>query len=153
MLMFHESPEFGKDKAKEPQYFWIPLIALHTGARREEICQLYVTDLKRVKDIWCLDIQEEADKSDKSVKTSEKRLVPLHPFIAEDLNFVGFVASLKDQKGRIFHTLKRTKSGYKYGGAFGQWFSRFRKRCIQSGVVITSNIHSISGTDLRLLIT
>jgi len=145
--MFGESPEFGEDNAGEAHHFWIPLIALFTGARREEISQLYVTDLVEVDNIWCLAIQEEADKPDKSVKTSEKRLVPLHPFIAKELNFVGFVKRLKGQKGRIFHKLKRTKSGNKYGGAFGQWFSRFRKRCIPNVELGKKTFHSFRHTE------
>jgi integrase len=124
-MLFCKSPEYADDRTPEAHHFWIPLIALFTGARREEICQLYVSDLKKEKGICCLAIQEEVDKPDKSVKTSEKRLVPLHPFIVENFKFVGYVNNLKDQRGRIFPKLKRTESGHKYGGAFGQWFSRF----------------------------
>jgi hypothetical protein len=53
--------------------------------------------------IWCFDINE--DRPDKSVKKGERRIVPLHPFIVEDINFIGYVKSLRDQKGRVFPVL------------------------------------------------
>ena len=61
--------------------FWMPLIGLYTGMRIEEVCQLYVSDLKLMDGIWCLDVNQ--DKPDKSVKTSERRIVPLHPFLVQ----------------------------------------------------------------------
>jgi len=98
-LLFCDSPEYGKDNHKKAHNFWIPLIGLFTGMRLEEICQLYVTDLVKIDGIWCFDIKEEEDKPDKSVKTGEKRLVPLHPRLVNDLNFVKYVKNIPDQKG------------------------------------------------------
>jgi len=111
-MMFVESQEYGQDQMEKPYQFWMPLIGLYTGMRIEEICQLYVSDLKKIDGIWCFDINQ--NKPDKSVKTSERRIVPLHPFLAEELNFVGYVKSLPDQKDRIFPELKRIKNRYSH---------------------------------------
>lgn len=61
--------------------YWVPLIALLTGARLGEICQLHLTDIKQVENVWVIDITNESDDStnEKSIKTDKgsKRLVPI----------------------------------------------------------------------------
>ena len=123
--LFH-SKQYLKDTHKHPYQFWLPILGLFTGCRLEELCQLYVEDVKQVNGVWVLDINE--DKPDKSVKTSERRLVPLHPFIVNDLNFVtGFVASKEDPDGRIFTELKRVKEHY--GHTPTQRFKKYKESC------------------------
>ena len=51
---------------ERPERYWVPLIALYSGARLEEICQLELRDIRKVGDIWCFDIN---DRGDKAVKT------------------------------------------------------------------------------------
>jgi integrase len=128
--IFCESLEYAQDQMDFPHRFWIPLIGLYTGMRIEEICQLYVSDLKLIDGIWCLDINQ--DKPDKSVKTSERRIVPLHPFLVNDLNFVGYVQNIP-QDGRIFPELKRIADRYSHHAS--PWFSKFKERC---GIVARS---------------
>jgi integrase len=122
--IFCQSPEYLRDKAEKPFQFWIPLICLYTGMRIGEVCQLYISDLKQIDEVWCLDVNE--DKPDKTVKNSEPRKVPLHPFLIDDLNFVGFVKSLPDQNGKIFPELNRYKNPTDHAGV---WYSRFKKEC------------------------
>lgn len=38
--------------------YWLPLIAVYTGARREEIAGLEVKDLRQEDGIWLFDIRE-----------------------------------------------------------------------------------------------
>ena len=47
-------------KIKYP-YFFIPILALLMGARLEEICQMRVTDIKKVNGIWVYRIREEGE--------------------------------------------------------------------------------------------
>lgn len=56
--------------------FWVPLLALYTGARLEEVCQLHLSDLRQVDGVWVLDINERDGKSLKNVQSV--RLAPLH---------------------------------------------------------------------------
>jgi len=126
--LFCKSKEYLEDKHTKPENFWIPLIALFTGCRREEICQLYIEDVKNVDGIWVLDINENA--VDKRIKTGDERLVPLHPFLTNDLKFVDYVNGIGNKEVRIFHRLKRIK--YKYGHSLGNWFRNFKKR---SGII------------------
>ena len=38
------------DKNK-PAYYWVPLLGQYTGARLNELCQLYVNDIKEIDKI------------------------------------------------------------------------------------------------------
>ncbi|MCP3876483.1 MAG: site-specific integrase [Desulfobacteraceae bacterium] len=125
-----------KSKVNHPYQFWIPVLGLFTGCRREEICQLHKKDLKQSEDgIWYLDINEDTD--DKNLKNpSSKRLVPLHPCIVEDLKFIDFVKTIDHE--RIFPKLKKTND--RYGHYFGKWFNEFIGKI---GVkTATKNFHS-----------
>jgi len=146
--LFVTSKEYSQDTHYAPNKFWVPLLGLYTGCRLEEICQLYVEDIKQVDGINVLDINQ--DKPDKSVKTNERRMVPLHPFLVDDLRFVDFVKSLPDQEGRVFSELKRKKN--RYGQNVSQWFRRFRNRC---GVKIRKgkkDYHSLRHTVINHLV-
>jgi integrase len=93
--------------------------------RIEEICQLYIEDFKQHEDIWYFDLNNK--REDNSIKNKERRLVPLHPFLTKDLNFVGYVKGLPNQQGRIFPELTRT--GNRYSSYPLVWFSQFKARC------------------------
>ena len=144
--LFCESPEYRKDELQAAHYFWIPLIGLYTGMREEEICQLYVSDLKEISGtgIYYFDALEEEDKPDKSIKTGQRRSVPLHPFLSKELNFVGFVNSLPDHSGRIFPETNRVAN--RYGHYFSMWFGRFRKRCLVNVKPRRKTFHSFRHT-------
>ena len=101
-----------------------------------------LTKLLKVDGVWCLEIDEKYP--DQSVKTSEKRLVPLHPFLIDDLKFHEFVKSQRaDQpEGRLWSNLIRINS--RYGHGFGRWFSDFKKR---SGITSKKKVfHSFRHT-------
>lgn len=102
-----------------PERFWIPLIALYTGMRLNEICQLYVTDVKELDSIWYFDINEEDDKViDKS--DSCLRLVPIHPDLI-NLGLLEYAKVISSGSKRLWPKLTYTVTNY-YSGAFGQWY-------------------------------
>jgi len=141
--LFVKSKEYGQDKHRIPETFWIPLLALYTGCRMEELCQLYVDQVVKIEGVWCLVIDEQYE--DQSVKTSEKRLVPLHPFLIDDLKFHEFIKSLPE--GRVWTNLNRVRS--RYGHGFGQWFSKFKTR---SGIDSSKKVfHSFRHTVITRL--
>lgn len=99
--------------------YWLPLIALYTGCRENELCQLHKEDLKQLSDIWYLDINATGKKTLKN--PFSKRLVPLHPVIIE-LGFLEYIETVKHH--RIFPgCIYRPDTG-KYGNNFGSWFGR-----------------------------
>ncbi len=81
---------------KDHRYF-IPLIALFSGMREDEICKLCTDDLRQVGQYWAIQV---ADTEFGRVKEeSSVRLVPLHPAI-EAAGFMDYVLE-KKRKGRI----------------------------------------------------
>lgn len=126
--LFH-SKRYKKDNFKHGWMFWLPILALYTGARIEELCQLYIDDIKPIEETWVLDI--DGKRPDQRVKTHEKRYIPLHPFITDTLNFTKYVHSLPDQSGRVFPELKRIgKKRPRYGhGPSSNWFPRYKESC------------------------
>jgi integrase len=92
--------------------FWLPLLLLFTGARPNEIAQLYYEDLKRTeKGTWHLVISPspENSKFKKSLKTKASiRRIPLHPEILKIgfLDFVERVKSTATDNPRLFPDLK-----------------------------------------------
>ncbi|MEG3124878.1 site-specific integrase [Sphingomonas sp. GB1N7] len=129
-------PKGGYDEA----VYWLPLIALFMGARREELGQLRVQDIKPVayvddddqrKEVWCIDITDTPDDDvlpNQIKNEASNRLVPLHPKLIE-LGFIDYVTKLPDQAGRAFPGLKPVGIGKKLTDKVGQWFSRYKQEC------------------------
>ena len=70
----HES---GKIKIRDWRY-WIPLIALYSGARLDEIAQLLVADVRESHRTWIFHITTEGE-GEKSTKTDgSRRVIPIH---------------------------------------------------------------------------
>ena len=66
--------------------YWVPLIALFTGARLGEICQLDATDIRTVDGVDCIVISLRSlnGSTDKQLKTSASdRLIPVHPTLID----------------------------------------------------------------------
>lgn len=125
--LFH-SEEYLSDRHKQAYQFWTPIIALLTGARQNEIAQLYLSDIKQTDDgIWVFDINDEEDKKLKS--KSSKRIIPIHPFLLNDLNFLSYVKRLKAKgKQRLFPELKKGRDGY--GRNVSHWFNKiYKQKC------------------------
>lgn len=90
--------------------FWIPLIAAYTGARREELAQLYVGDIhEHDSGAWFIRIID--DRPDKSVKTdSSRREIPIH----SDLIALGLLTLVQDRppESRMFPQLIKVSDGF-----------------------------------------
>lgn len=107
--------------AQHPRY-WIPTLAMWTGARLNEICQLHVADIQEQDGILCVSINEHGEKR---IKTdSAKRLIPVHPHLLE-LGFQCFVEEQRKQGyQRLFPELKNG-SRNKPADLFSKWFTRY----------------------------
>lgn len=133
------SEAYLKDTHKYSYCFWVPLIALYTGMRLDEICQLHLDDLlwadaKKAEDgqsasnggIYVIDVN---NKDDKKLKNkSSRRVIPLHDFLVNDMNLPGYVEQMKAQgHARLFPELKKRKEGH--GKTASSWFGRYREKC------------------------
>jgi integrase len=126
----HGYAKIGTNQPKRAR-FWVPIIALFTGMRLNEICQLDVADVMKIDGYDCFSISESvADQSDiKRLKTaSSERIVPVH----EELKRIGFMTYVNEQKRsgskKLFPEILATKDGYR-SVHFSKWFSRFLETC------------------------
>jgi len=122
--LFCESKEYKLHKHIKPANFWVPLLLMFMGSRRDEICQLRLKDVFQHDGLWCINLVEDIDAGT-SIKGSE-RLVPLHPFLVEELRFPEFVQKIPKSKVRVFHELPRVNN--QYGHGVTRWFREFRNR-------------------------
>lgn len=120
------SEVYKKDSFKHPYQFWAPLIAIFHGLRCGEIAQLHLDDIREEGGVYVFDINKNED--DKSVKTKNGvRLVPIHPFLINDLQFNGFVDRLKSAgEKRLFPELSHYSVGG-YGARLSSWYNRVYK--------------------------
>jgi integrase len=105
--------------------FWLPLLAAYTGARREEIAQLYVSDVHQHKSgQWLIRIID--DRPDKSVKThSSRRDIPIH----DDLLALGFLELVhgQEQDTKVFAQLDKVSG--RYSGIVAKHWRLLTQRC------------------------
>lgn len=106
-----------------PKPAWIPIIAMYSGARREEICSLVPADIKLIDEIWCFDINEQ---NDRHIKTEAgKRIVPVHPKLIE----LGLLQIIKEQPNKTNNLWNlpnwRGNYGKTYGNLFGKWNRKY----------------------------
>ena len=111
--------------------FWVPLIALHTGMRLNEICQLDTSDIREIEGIHCIVVSEQSvdGSCDKALKTiASERLIPIHQTLAT----CGLLAFVREchQAGRtkLFAEIDPGQRG-KRAVAFSKWFTQFTRTC------------------------
>jgi len=109
--------------------YWIPLLALFYGARREELCQLapddvyeetYMDDTGTDKKAWVLRITDSGE-GQKVKNAGSVRRVPLHKDLIAR-GFLDFVDRQREQP-RLFSRLTPNSTGEE-GAAFGKWFGK-----------------------------
>lgn len=121
--LFH-SDRYIKNTHTGAAKHWAPLIALFTGARLEEVCQLQLSDIRQEDGVWVFDINDEGDKSVKTL--SSKRLIPIHPTLIE-VGLLDRVKALETKRQKaLFPKLNRIKSNGKLGNAVSKSFCNLR---------------------------
>jgi integrase len=107
--------------------YWLPLIALWSGARLNELCQLRVADVREVDAVWCLDINADGTKRLKS--KAAKRLVPIHPELVR-LGFLTFVEKRRESGAdQLWDGVLSGSTDYA-SDAVSKWFARFLSHAI-----------------------
>jgi integrase len=110
--------------------YWLPLLALFTGARIEELAQLHPDDVReetyddgsgtRVP-AWVIRITD-AGEGQELKNASSRRMIPVHPDLIR-LGFIEYVATCRN-RNRIFHELRKDTTG-RESGSWSKWFSRW----------------------------
>lgn len=136
------------------EMFWLPLIALYSGLRLEEVAELQVGDLREIEDnrtgklVWCFDINR--DGFSKTVKnTPSIRYVAVH---SELIKF-GLLDHLKERKKNKFNTLWNLtpkKDGGRYGALFGKRHSTYLRNTV--GIKESTKVfHSFRHTAIKAM--
>lgn len=116
--------------ARRDAHWWLPILALYTGARLEELAQLHHEDLRRDRHgLPFLDINDEGVRRLKN--SGSVRLIPVHSALVglgvEDLFKSRKSAVCDGQPGLVFPELKPHGRMRKLGGGYTVWFTRYRR--------------------------
>ncbi len=140
---------FGSDKyarkdSPRPHQYWLPLMGLYTGARLNELCQLYLDDIVVVNGLDCIHIR--ASRGDQRLKTvSSERLIPIHSQLIK----LGFLEYVKAQRAfgsqRVFPELSCHKK-HGYSAVPSKWFARLRNQLGFGSEQLKKDFHSFRHT-------
>ncbi|MBK3748791.1 tyrosine-type recombinase/integrase [Stutzerimonas balearica] len=135
---------YASAKSAQPHKYWLPLLGLYTGARLNELCQLYLDDVVRINGIDCLHIR--ATRPDQKLKTvTSERLVPIHSKL-KALGFLEFVQAQREAgHQRLFAELTLHKA-HGYAAAPSKWFTRVRDQLGFRDGVERKDFHSFRHT-------
>jgi len=110
--------------------YWIPLLALYTGARCSELCQLLVQDIDTTGHVPLIKITDEGDGQ--HVKTTASvRTIPIH----SELIRLGFLEYASFQKSNSLWPDLPLRDG-KPGSFFSQWFGSLRRSLDVPGTLV-----------------
>lgn len=119
-------PKGGKGEAA----YWMPLLALYSGARLNELAPICVDDVKAdpASGVRFMTVIEDEDAG-RSVKTENSvRAFPIHPELVR-IGFLEFVNQRRIANGpsaRLFPQLTPGSKGG-FGEAFSKWFGRYKR--------------------------
>lgn len=117
-----ERPEGGKGETA----FWLPLLALFTGARLGELAGLRASDVLQDASVGTVCIYITADaKAGKRLKTKQSaRAIPIHAQLIE-LGFLKFVTAEAKARGERAWLFPQVAPGTTGARAFSKWFGRY----------------------------
>ena len=105
--------------------YWLPLLALYTGATLAELCQLDLNDIYQHKafdgsEHWIIDINKSENKRLKN--KFRARLIPVSKVLI-NLGLIDYVQSLSlTSEVKLFPTAKRSGGGNGFFMTEGQWW-------------------------------
>lgn len=113
--------------------YWLPLVALFSGARLTELCQLHKKEIYQEAyydrqgaehQCWVIAFTEETEghklKNEKSI-----RRIPVHPTLIE----LGFIEFVQQSPGpRVFHELTPAMAYGSISANWSKWYGRYLKR-------------------------
>jgi hypothetical protein len=117
-----ERPKGGRGEAA----FWLPLLALFTGARLNELSSLKSSNVANSDLIGTHCIYIKAEKrAGKRLKTEQsERFVPLHPHLIAN-GFLEFVSDQTSERGANGWLFPKVAPGTTGKSAFSKWFGRY----------------------------
>lgn len=122
--------------------YWVPVMLVYTGARREEVCKALVSDVALIDNVWVLRIRE--TETGRVKTASSVRDVPL----ADEVLRLGFLDFVERQRKAGSTTLfpELTVGGANFGDAFYKkwWRALMRAGLVPEGKDMHSIRHFVS---------
>lgn len=116
-------------KLVEPHRFWIPLVALYSGMRQEEICQLRVADIVEVSGIMVFNICHKPSLQ-QTTKAHKSRVCPVHPML-KTLGLLKYVEQTRNTGSeRLFSTLEYSATKGWTGKIRTWWNTTHQRKCL-----------------------
>lgn len=113
--------------------YWLPLIALFSGMRANEIAQLYRDDIKCKDGIHYFDLTSR--REDQSLKNSgATRIIPVHSKLIE-LGFIDFLNRFTSEQHLFPELTYSERDGY-FKSA-GEWFRRFLREVLDDNTKLS----------------
>lgn len=110
------------NRYKGESWYWLPLLGLYTGARLNELGQLFIDDIGSEDGVDYLMVKPDAS-SGRSVKDNKPRRVPIHSDLIK-MGFLDYCKKIKDQgHNQLFPELKLTR---KDGKLADKWAEGWR---------------------------
>lgn len=108
--------------------FWMPLLGLYTGARLNELGQLFSEDIGEEEGFNYLVIKPE-EATGRSNKSGERRRVPIHPDLIK-MGFLDYCHKIKSEgHQQLFPELKTTRKNGKLADKWGtDWWSPYVRK-------------------------
>ncbi len=128
--LFHNGPAQNlrpRDHTAKTALYWATLIALFSGMRLGEICQLRTGDLQQRGKIWLFNVTAEGDGQSLKTKAAA-RIVPVHSALVQ-CGFIGYLQGLPN--GQLFPALKPGGPDGKLNWYLSKRFTTYRR---ESGI-------------------
>lgn len=109
----------GEESPHGAMAYWVPIILYYTGARVEEICQLYKQNIINDNGIPCIQVEMGENQS---VKTGNSRTIPLHDHLIE----LGFMDYVNSRENYLFSGQRNSAGKYSYN--FIRWFGQYIRK-------------------------
>lgn len=125
LVSLFEASEYRNNEFKTPSEYWLPLLALFSGARLNELCQLTRDDVQEHDGVDTICILDE--DIGKRLKTeASRRIIPIHSQLLR-LGFRDYVHTIVS--GRIFPELPENKQRVgDFGKEPSRKFTSYRRR-------------------------
>ena len=106
--------------------YWFPLLALYTGARREELGVLSCSSVREFEGVHYIEILG-ARKGNQKVKRSMERIVPIHSDLIK-LGFLDYVGSVqKNTETPLFPDLSKANKYGQLTTNWSKWWVRYHR--------------------------
>ncbi|MEL7043371.1 MAG: site-specific integrase [Pseudomonadota bacterium] len=102
--------------------YWIPIIAVYSGMRQDEICQLGRDDIRKEDDVWYFRVISNKRLGKRTKTKNSARNIPVHPTLIK-LGLLEYASDQHDGVGGLFPELEGPPNGTG-SDKISKWFGR-----------------------------